>query len=117
MIMERIPIKLTITLPAEVEFDIAALLSAIGNVPKEVESPKEVVKAPVKEVVKAPVKEVARLMKAPQVAKMTGLSPFTIYEYAQRGILPCIRMGRRVYFDREQTEKWIKGLTVKYAIQ
>jgi excisionase family DNA binding protein len=47
-----------------------------------------------------------RLMTANEAATALSLSVWSVYEAARDGVIPCIRVGRRVRFDPEQLEVW-----------
>jgi excisionase family DNA binding protein len=48
------------------------------------------------------------LATAQEVAGYLNLRPKTVYELAQRGVLPCIRIGERtVRFDWEDIEQFV----------
>jgi excisionase family DNA binding protein len=48
------------------------------------------------------------LATAQDVAGYLGISPKTVYEYAQRGFLPCVRIGDRIVrFDWEDIEQFV----------
>lgn len=40
-------------------------------------------------------------------AKVIGVSRATMYRMAQRGELPCLRIGKRIILSRERLERWI----------
>ena len=44
------------------------------------------------------------------VARLLELKPYTVKEYARRGILPGRKLGRTWRFLRPELEKAIKGL-------
>lgn len=49
------------------------------------------------------------VMTPEDVAKLLGIAPNTVYEYAARGKLPHRRLGRRVFFSRSAILEWLQG--------
>jgi len=50
------------------------------------------------------------LLDADQVAKMFRVKPVTIYAWARRGILPCVRLhGNVVRFDAAEVAAWVES--------
>ncbi|MDI6709473.1 MAG: helix-turn-helix domain-containing protein [Bacillota bacterium] len=45
---------------------------------------------------------------ADEVAAMTGLSAWSIYNLVRRGEIPHIRVGRRVLFRRSSILNWLE---------
>jgi excisionase family DNA binding protein len=45
------------------------------------------------------------LWDAEQVATWLGIPKASVYEYVQRGVLPCVRIGRHVKFIRADLER------------
>jgi excisionase family DNA binding protein len=50
-----------------------------------------------------------RPFSATEVAHLLGLHRLTIYDAAQRGDLPCFRVGRRYFFPREPICRLLAG--------
>ena len=50
------------------------------------------------------------LMTAPQVAAVLQLRPSTVEDYARRGVLPSIKLGRHRRFVRSHVERAIVDL-------
>ena len=48
-----------------------------------------------------------RLLRAEEVAKMLGCSKWYVYALAERGELPCIRIGRTVRFEYKAVEEFV----------
>jgi excisionase family DNA binding protein len=48
-----------------------------------------------------------RLISADVVAESIGKSPKTVYKWAQKGWLPCIKFGSSVMFDPDEINQWI----------
>jgi excisionase family DNA binding protein len=48
-----------------------------------------------------------QLLKAEQVAVLFGLPKSTVFDYARRGVLPCVRIGRRVRFRPQDIERFM----------
>lgn len=42
------------------------------------------------------------LVTADEIGEATHMSRSTVYELAKAGVLPCVRLGRRIRFDREK---------------
>ncbi len=42
------------------------------------------------------------LVTADEIGEATHMSRSTVYELAKAGVLPCVRVGRRIRFDRER---------------
>ena len=42
------------------------------------------------------------LATADEIGEATHLSRATVYELAKAGVLPCVRVGRRIRFDRQK---------------
>jgi nitrogen PTS system EIIA component len=47
-------------------------------------------------------------MKMPEVAEMLKMSTSKVYDYAKRGIIPSVRIGRSVRTKRSDLEKWLE---------
>lgn len=54
-----------------------------------------------------------------ETANLLRLDYFTVYEYAQKGHLPCIKFGlgkKKTYrVDKRELEKWIDRHTVRHV--
>ena len=48
-----------------------------------------------------------RLLRAEEVAEMLGCSKWLVYDLAQRGELPSVRIGRSVRFDPEDVAAFV----------
>lgn len=59
-----------------------------------------------------------RLMTASQTAQILNISKPRLYDLVKRGIVPHVRLGRQVRFDKGQIEDWISRggtpLKIKY---
>lgn len=51
--------------------------------------------------------DAAEVMTAEQVAEMLGVDKKTIYDKANRGQIPCRRLGRRMLFGRRAILDWL----------
>lgn len=51
------------------------------------------------------------LLKARAASELTGIPEQTLYEGAAAGRIPCLRLGRSVWFPREQLLVWIERET------
>ena len=49
------------------------------------------------------------LITADDVATWLGVGRLRVYELARAGLLPCVRIGRSVRFDRVAVEQWIRA--------
>lgn len=49
------------------------------------------------------------LMSAEDLAEKTGFSLQRVWYIARTGLLPSVRCGRRVFFNREAVEAWLQG--------
>ena len=49
----------------------------------------------------------ADVLRAADVAAMTGLSVSTVYDWARQGKLPCRRRGNVRIFLRSEVERWL----------
>lgn len=47
------------------------------------------------------------LLKAEDVAKKLNLALPTIYQFAHRGLLPCVKLGRSVRFRPESLQRFL----------
>jgi len=56
-----------------------------------------------------------KLLDAFQVAELLAVSPKHIYRLAREGLLPCVRVGRRIRFDKEQIDRWVADGGSGYA--
>lgn len=45
----------------------------------------------------------------PEVAAALGISKRFAYELAQRGELPCVRLGHRVLVRKDALEEWLRA--------
>lgn len=50
-----------------------------------------------------------RLWTVPEVADLLALKPSTIRAYAERGTLPCVRIGNRLRFVPSDISEWIES--------
>lgn len=54
------------------------------------------------------------VLRAPEVATMTGLSLSTVYSWARCGRLPCRRRGNVRIFLRSEIEAWLHDPTADF---
>lgn len=54
-----------------------------------------------------PIDAAAEVMTAEQVAELLGVDKKTIYDKANRGQIPCRRLGRRMLFGRRAILDWL----------
>ncbi len=52
--------------------------------------------------------EEREILRAPEVAKMLGLSPARVYALAAAGAIPCWRVGRARYFPKRALLRWLE---------
>ena len=50
---------------------------------------------------------VSRLLTVRELSESLGIHPQTIYLWAARGRLPCIRIGNRLRFDPHDITRWL----------
>ncbi len=50
-----------------------------------------------------------RLLTAKEAGGLLRVSTNRLYELAKRGIVPCVRVGRRVRFSEEELLTWIRN--------
>lgn len=48
-----------------------------------------------------------RLLTSREAAEWLAVSPRTLWELANRGDLPCVRIGRSVRYDPNDLDAWI----------
>lgn len=51
-------------------------------------------------------------MNAEEVAAFLGVDRKTVYEYANRGRIPCRKLGRRLVFSRSALVSWLSTCKV-----
>jgi excisionase family DNA binding protein len=49
------------------------------------------------------------LMTVEDVARFLGVHEKTIYDWAARGWLPCVRVGSRLRFDPRDVNRWVSA--------
>lgn len=50
---------------------------------------------------------------AKEISQYTGIALSTIYEWVAKGLLPAIKIGRKVIFDREVIDSHLRKLGCK----
>lgn len=50
-----------------------------------------------------------KLLKASEVGKILGVTPFRVYQLARAGLLPSVRLGRQIRFSEEQLTDWLRA--------
>ncbi|UCE02545.1 MAG: helix-turn-helix domain-containing protein [Candidatus Latescibacterota bacterium] len=50
-----------------------------------------------------------RLLTVSEVAQFLGVHAKTVYVWARRGLLPCIRLGRSIRFVPDDILRWISA--------
>jgi excisionase family DNA binding protein len=45
----------------------------------------------------------------PEVAQLLGISKKSAYDYVRRGIIPSLRLGRRVVIPKKEFEEWLEN--------
>ena len=53
-----------------------------------------------------------RLLSIPEVARFLGISQHTLYTMVSQQRVPFVKVGRRVLFDPDHLNQWIKQSTV-----
>lgn len=59
--------------------------------------------------------EAGRLLDVPGVASWLGLSEKQVRKAVEHGHIPVTRIGRRVYFDIVEIDKWLRRNTERAA--
>ena len=49
------------------------------------------------------------LLRPEEIAVRLGVSRWTVYDLARRGVLPVVRIGRSVRFDPEALDRFVAG--------
>ncbi len=49
-----------------------------------------------------------RYLRVPQAASYLGLAAKTLYRYAEERLIPVIRKGRTIFFDRMDLDRWMQ---------
>ncbi len=47
-------------------------------------------------------------MSADQVAVLLGVDRKTVYDYSNRGLIPCRKLGKRLLFSRPAVVAWLR---------
>ena len=50
------------------------------------------------------------LLKAQDVARQLNMGLPTVYQYAHRGLIPCLKIGKSVRFRQESLDRYLAGL-------
>lgn len=59
-----------------------------------------------------------RLMTVEEVAAYLRVKPSTVYDWAKRGKIPAVKIGRLWRFESEEIEAWVKsGMNVGFHDQ
>jgi len=53
-----------------------------------------------------------RLMTVAEASEFLRINRFTLYRMAGRRKIPCLRIGRKLLFDRPRLERWIQARTI-----
>jgi excisionase family DNA binding protein len=48
-----------------------------------------------------------QLMTLDETAQYLRISPHTVGQYAREGRIPCVKIGRRVLYDKQALDKWL----------
>jgi excisionase family DNA binding protein len=51
---------------------------------------------------------VEKLLSVTQTADLLGIKKSTIYQYARRQLIPHVKLGSRLLFEREQLADWVR---------
>ncbi|MHB8202727.1 MAG: helix-turn-helix transcriptional regulator [Desulfomonilaceae bacterium] len=52
--------------------------------------------------------DTSKMLTAAQVGDMLGVSRFTVYEWARKGIIPTLKIGpRKVFFPKGEIDKFL----------
>jgi excisionase family DNA binding protein len=55
------------------------------------------------------------LIPVKEASRWLGMSPFTLYSWAQSHRIPHYKIGKRVMFSREDLKRWLDRLRVTEA--
>jgi excisionase family DNA binding protein len=50
-----------------------------------------------------------RLLRVKDVARLLGFHEKTIYLWVERGVFPCIRIGKRLRFAASDVSRWLQA--------
>lgn len=50
-----------------------------------------------------------KLLDVKEIASMLSVKPSTLYQWAELGQIPCIKLNGCLRFDLEDIQKWIKA--------
>ena len=53
------------------------------------------------------------LLTVKEASEFTRLKPKTLYAYAERRIIPHVKLGSRLFFTKEKLERWIEDHSVE----
>lgn len=53
--------------------------------------------------------EVNPVMRADEVQQLLKIGRNTLYEWCERGIIPCKRAGRLIFFSRKRILAWLEN--------
>ena len=53
------------------------------------------------------------ILDAQEAAEYLKVSYWTLLEKAKKGVIPCVKVGRRVLFSQEGLDKWIEDQEMK----
>lgn len=56
-------------------------------------------------------------LKIEDVCQLTGLARSTIYYLAPKGLIPCHKKGRRLYFFHDELVAWLKSGRTKKEVK
>ena len=48
------------------------------------------------------------LLNIDQVSEVLGLSKNTLYFYTRKGLIPCMKIGRHLRFERRSLDRWLR---------
>lgn len=48
------------------------------------------------------------LLRAAEVGQLLGISTWSVWDLARKGLIPVVRIGRRVRFRRKSVERWLE---------
>lgn len=46
------------------------------------------------------------MLEVKEAAEYLHISPWTLYDKAKKGLIPCVHVGRRVLFSQEGLDEW-----------
>jgi excisionase family DNA binding protein len=61
--------------------------------------------------------QLEELIDVKEAARIFGVSSDTIYKLARTGVIPCVRVGDLLRFDRFSLAQWIRNRNEKNGVE